>query len=143
MTTDLTALRDRVAGLSGGIYIASKTKHADRWRIARNVLGYPIVSTWINEAGEGETSDFADLWNRCLSEAAGADVLILYHHSDNDVLKGAFIELGAALSHGRKVIVVGNPPGTWPAHPNVERAESMEAALKRAAAIVTEAGEAG
>jgi hypothetical protein len=45
--------------LGASIYIASKTKHADRWRTIANF--YPVSSSWIYEAGEGETEDYHDL----------------------------------------------------------------------------------
>ncbi|MBX5206736.1 hypothetical protein [Rhizobium sp. NZLR11] len=88
-----------------GIYIASKTKHAERWRILRH-LGEPIISTWIDEAGAGESSDLADLWRRCIAEASAAQVLILYREPE-DVLKGGWVELGAALASGVPVFAVG------------------------------------
>lgn len=112
------------------IYVASKTAHAAVWRDLR-AIGHPIISTWIDEAGAGETSDFTDLWHRCIGEAARADVTVLYHEP-GEVLKGAFIELGAALASGRRVFVVGDPPGTWPAHPLVTRFPTITAALNAA-----------
>jgi len=51
-----------------GIYIASKSKHAPQWRALRD-SGVPIISTWIDEAGEGETLDWTALWKRCIHEA--------------------------------------------------------------------------
>jgi hypothetical protein len=88
------------------IYIASKTRHAERWKIIRG-SGVPINSTWIDEAGTGESQDLSDLGSRCIKEAAEADVLILYGEP-GEKLKGALIEMGAALAHGRTVFVVGN-----------------------------------
>ncbi|MBA1159361.1 hypothetical protein [Microvirga mediterraneensis] len=87
------------------IYIASKTAHAPRWREAR-ANGAPIISTWIDEAGVGETKCFADLWCRCASEAAEADVLIVYREP-GEILKGAFVEVGCALNAGKPVYAVG------------------------------------
>ena len=85
--------------------MASKAMaHAPKWLAARN--GLPIVSTWIEEAEEGMTLDWPDLWDRCLSEAANADVLIVYMEP-GEVLKGAWVEVGAALAMGVTVIGVG------------------------------------
>lgn len=123
---------DRRKALTGAaepaIYIASKTRHADRWRTLRDRVGEPIISSWINEAGEGETSDWTDLWDRCASEASRAAVTIVYHEGD-DVLKGALVEAGAALASGRAVFVVGDPPGSWVHHRNVRRFPSMKEAI--------------
>ena len=104
------------------VYIASKTKHAALWRSLRKTMGF--ISTWIDEAGEGETSDFADLWRRCIEEARTADALVAYHEP-GDVWKGAFVEIGAALAAGVPVYVIGDPPGSWPNHPLVTRCASL------------------
>lgn len=98
------ATETKTADVGQMIYIASKTKHADRWRTIASV--HPVSSTWIYEAGEGETSDYDDLWNRCLTEAANSKALVLYREAD-DVLKGGWIELGAALANGIPVHAVG------------------------------------
>jgi hypothetical protein len=87
------------------IYTASKVKHAPMWRDLRS-RGAEIVSTWIDEAGEGETADYADLSLRCLAEVVRADCVILYCEP-GDVLKGALIEVGAALAVSRPVFCVG------------------------------------
>lgn len=88
-----------------GIYVASRTRHAPRWRDLRDG-GWPICSTWIDEAGPGETSDFADLWTRCIREASECSALILYRE-DDEPLNGALVEAGAALAHGKTVFGVG------------------------------------
>lgn len=88
------------------VYTASKTRHAPMWLRLRDVEHYPIVSSWIDEAGIGETSDWPDLWARCISEASSADVLLVYAEP-GDVLKGAWVEVGAALASGKKVFGVG------------------------------------
>lgn len=99
-------LIDRVPSIRRGVYVASKVKHAEMWKDLRAFARDPIISTWIDEAGEGETSDFADLWRRCVFEASHAGALIIYRRPD-EVLKGAWIELGAALASGVPVFAVG------------------------------------
>jgi hypothetical protein len=86
------------------IYIASKTKHAERWRKIAET--HPVSSTWIYEAGEGETADFHDLWQRCLSEAANSKAVVAYREQD-ETFKGGWVEIGAALAHGVPVHAVG------------------------------------
>lgn len=44
-----------------GIYMASKTKHASRWRMFRDQLGEPIISSWIDKVGPDEIADLADV----------------------------------------------------------------------------------
>lgn len=95
------------------IYTASKAIYGPMWRVLRE-KGWPINSTWIDESGEGQTGDWADLWSRCVTEAATADALLVYARS-GDVLKGALVEVGAALAAGKPVHVV-DPESTLAAH---------------------------
>lgn len=78
------------------IYIASKTKHANKWVKLRE-SGVNVISTWIDEAEFGQTKDMADLCRRCIDECLTCDALIVYRE-DEDYLKGAFIEMGIVLS---------------------------------------------
>ncbi len=101
------------------IYIASKTKHASRWQTARKE-GANIISTWIDEAGPERIMNMEDLVTRCITEAVGCDILVLYCEP-GEVLKGALLEAGAALGVGKKVYCVGtcyNLPKGFNSHPN-------------------------
>lgn len=110
------------------IYIASKARHAHLWRELRDA-GVPIISTWIDEAGPGETSDFANLWERCIHESAECDALIVYREY-GDVLKGAFIETGSALASGKPVYAVGfSGNDSFLNHPLVTDCSSVAHAL--------------
>ena len=112
-----------------GIYIVSKVRHAPKWRALRDHGLLPIISTWIDEAGEGETQDLTDLWHRCIAEATSAECLIVYAEPD-DVLKGGLVEVGAALGSGVPVYVVGRQPRwTWCEHELVTECASVEDAL--------------
>lgn len=111
-----------------GIYIASKTKHADRWRFLRDQIGEPIISTWIDEAGPGESRDLSDLWRRCINEASTADVLIIYREAGEE-LKGAWVELGAALASAVKVFAVGIEEFTVARDSRIRHFPSMKQAI--------------
>jgi len=106
-----------------GVYLASKTKHAEHWRAWRS-RGLPVISTWIDEAGPGESADLSDLWQRCISEASNCELLICYREPD-DVLKGAFIELGAALASGREVWALGLEEYTVANHPGIRHFDTI------------------
>ena len=110
-----------------GIYFASKTKHANKWKALRQA-GVPINSTWIDEAGEGESMDLNDLWMRCIHEASTASALVLYREPD-DVLKGGWIELGAALSNGVPVHAIGCEGFTVAHHEGIAHHASVADAL--------------
>ena len=113
------------------IYIASKTKHAQKWLDLRN-RGLEINSTWIDEVGEGQSSSLSDLAHRCIREAAEADWLILYCE-DGDFLKGALLEVGAALGAGRPILCVGKCESispTFQRHPLWFDVDSIETAIK-------------
>lgn len=115
------------------IYCASKTTHAVKWRALRAV-GWNVVSTWIDEAGEGQTTDYAELADRSIREAASADVLLLYCEPEES-LKGALIEAGAALTAGKVVLCVGDCPSLsriFSRHPRWKTFPTVHAALRAA-----------
>jgi hypothetical protein len=112
-----------------GIYVASKTRYAPRWRQLR-ADGHPIISTWIDEAGPGETADLAEFWQRVVSEIASCERLILFAE-EGEVLRGALIEVGLALAFKKSVTVFGSIPwASWQDHPLVSRVADEAAALR-------------
>lgn len=112
------------------IYIASKTVHAPRWRKLRD-HGVAINSTWIDEAGPGESASLVLLWIRCIREAQAADVLIAYREP-GETLKGAFVEIGAALASNKQVYLVGfnEPNFSFKQHPLCTSCMDFEQALR-------------
>lgn len=112
------------------IYIASKTRHAGRWQSLR-ARGVPICSTWIDEAGPGQTKSMRHLWARITDEIRNCKVLLLYADSDDfetSPLKGAYIEAGMAIAFEKPVVVVlpgisldsnMRPVGSWINHDRV------------------------
>ncbi len=116
-------------GEARGVYIASRVKHAFRWKAAR-ASGVPIISTWIDEAGEGDTADLGELWARIQREVSGAERLVFYVEPDDFPFKGALVEVGMALAAGVSVFLVLSPDvvleerslrplGSWAKHPGV------------------------
>lgn len=113
------------------VYVASRASNPARpamWRKLRDEFGFKIISSWIDEAGDGETADFAELWKRITAEIARCDMLVFYAHADDFPLKGALIEVGMALAMQKPVWVFGNltlegrtdrPLGSWIRHPLV------------------------
>jgi hypothetical protein len=126
---------------SNGIYVASRASVPERpqmWRNLRDHAGYDIVSTWIDEAGPGETESMADLWWRVASEIASCDRLVLYVEPDDFPLKGALVEIGIAIGCGKPVYVVApgvkldasyRPIGSWLCHPGVTQVSDLTFAL--------------
>jgi nucleoside 2-deoxyribosyltransferase len=96
---------DYVLSRQRKFYVASKVKHAPMWLEIRS-QGRQITSTWIDEAGEGQSADYSELSRRCIMEIEAADVVILYCEA-GEILKGAMIEAGAALAFGKPVHCVG------------------------------------
>ena len=126
-----------------GIYVASRVHHASMWRGCR-ADGFPIISTWIDEAGAGETACFADLWDKqILPEIERCCALVLYAEEEDLPLKGALIEAGIAMAFGRRVYVVApwleyNPRGdrrlgTWMSSMGVMKCATLFTALSAAA----------
>lgn len=114
------------------IYTASRTRHAHLWRALR-ASGTPIHSTWIDEAGPGETEDFADLWDRCIAEASTARVLLCYREP-GEILKGAYVEVGAALAHRVPILAVGAEEFSFTRHRLVTNVPTLAEALAMAGA---------
>lgn len=127
-------------GGAHGIYVASRASIPERpmmWQGLR-LKGWPIVSTWIDEAGEGETGDFTELWQRIHDEIASSVGVLLYAEVGDFPLKGALIECGIALGMGKPVAVVlpsvrleprsMKPIGSWAAHPNVQSFDDLATA---------------
>lgn len=126
----------------GGIYVASRAsvpERAEMWRRLRSE-GWPIVSSWIDEDGPGQTDDLGELWSRIASEVTGASGLVLYAEPDDFPLKGALVEVGMALAAGVPVVVVApsveieprscRPIGSWMRHPLVRLAGSAVDAFR-------------
>jgi hypothetical protein len=114
------------------VYAASRASvraRPEMWKRLRDRCGWRITSTWIDEAGEGETQSFSELWERIGLEIARAEGLILYAEASDLPLKGALVECGMALGMGKRVAVVlpgmeiepnsMRPMGSWMAHPLV------------------------
>lgn len=112
-----------------GIYVASRTWHAGMWRETR-AKGIHIISSWIDEAGEGETEDLGELWTRVQREVRSAARLVFFVQIDDFPLKGALVEVGMALAVGVPVYAVLDPDikleprsmrpvGSWLHHPSV------------------------
>lgn len=112
------------------IYVASKTVHAPRWRELRDVHGLPIISTWIDEAGQGESRSLRNLWSRCIAESKACNYLIAYRQP-NEILKGAFVEIGAALAVNNRVYLVGfDEQFSFRNHPHVRICATLREAFE-------------
>lgn len=124
------------------IYVASRVVRAPVWRRYRE-KGYPIISSWIDEAGAGETKCFAELWDRIRSEIERSAALVFYADGLDDFpFKGALVEAGIALALGKPVFVclkdvelegrTMRPIGSWVLARNVTLCETLDEALARA-----------
>lgn len=127
--------------MKNGVYVASRASLPARpamWRLLRSE-GWPIVSSWIDEAGPGETADMCELWSRIRGEIASSIGLVLYVEREDFPLKGALVEAGIAIGLGKPVVVVlgggltlepgsMRPLGSWSQHPLVEF-KAMDEAL--------------
>lgn len=129
-STAPAVVQQRLVRLGPSIYTASKTSQAWRWRGLRD-KGFNIIATWIDEAEEGQSADYADLAQRCIEEAAAADITILYCQP-GDILKGALLEVGAALAAGKEVRCVGDCESisrVFRKHPRWIECDSLAASL--------------
>lgn len=133
--------------MSVSFYVASRASVPERpamWREMRS-RGVEITSTWIDEAGEGETACNTSLWRRIAAEVRAADYLILYDEPNDFPMKGALVEVGMAIGMERRVMVVApdvvlepkslRPLGSWAMHPLVTFHPTMRHALDHAYAL--------
>lgn len=114
--------------MKNGIYVVSKVRHAEMWRVMRE-RGLPIISSWIDDGLEAEI-DFSEAWPRYLTEAAEASFVIVYAQPD-EILKGGLLELGAALAQGAHAFIVGDIAAlrTVRYHRRMRRALSVQHAV--------------
>lgn len=113
------------------IYVASKTKHSKKWLTFKDA-GYLINSTWIHGV---ESTDLEDLWKRRCIEVNMAKVLVAYREK-GDILKGAFIEIGVALSKPKLVLLAGDWEGmSFLHHPTVKQLPTLNEAMAQASRI--------
>lgn len=115
-------------------YIASKVIHANKWKVLRE-QGWPVNASWIDCGEYGAISDWGEHWVKCIREAAGSTFCLAYCEED-EVLKGALCEIGAALAAGKRVLFVGNyeyvkaKRYSIMEHPLVTKFAKLEDALK-------------
>ncbi len=118
----------RAAGIKTACYVCSRVKHAERWKKYR-ADGAHIISSWIDEAGVGETENYSELWTRIQDEVQRCDALVMLLEPDDFPLKGALVEVGMAIAYNKPVFVYAKdvvmecitfrPVGSWIKHPNV------------------------
>ena len=132
MTSPLTPERKQV------LYVASRASQVrlpEMWRQLRRE-GWPIISTWIDEAGPGETESMVELWDLIVSEIRSADAMLFYADPESLPLKGAYVEVGIALAFGIPVLAIirnNANVGSWINHPLVDVCEefpTLEEVLK-------------
>lgn len=128
--------------MPSGIYVASRVARADIWKQYR-AAGVKINSSWIDEAGEGETADFGELWSRIQQEIAHSAALVFYAHGVQDFpFKGALVEVGMALAMDKPVFVCINdvmldgrtlrPLGSWALDRRVTMCGTLDEAISLA-----------
>lgn len=128
------------------IYVASRVVRAPIWRRYRD-MGVPIVSSWIDEAGDGETECFSALWDNIRGEIGRSNALVFYAAEPDDFpFKGALIEAGIAMAMHKPIFVclegvelegrTMRPIGSWVLHRSVTMCETLEEAVAAAVQAV-------
>jgi hypothetical protein len=120
------------------IYVSSRIKFAQMWLDLK--VQYPLIhATWLLTTPPLSPNDWKRLWDACLVEAKTAGALVLYA-PDEEVLKGALVEVGAALSHNVPVFYVGLegrlPLGNLINNPYILRRDTLESALEDATKLL-------
>lgn len=115
------------------IYIASRTKHANKWINLRNA-GHNIVSTWIDEKVPIEDERKQSLAEKFVHEVCDCDVFVLYCEK-YDQLKDANVEYGIALGAGKKIVIIDPDSCSYLGsllihHPTVSIVFNLQSALQ-------------
>jgi hypothetical protein len=123
------------------VYVASRTPHAAMWRNLRDKwdeFNIHINSSWIYKHQielDSIHSDevFTEGWERSIAEVQHSRYLVTYSR-EGETLRGALIEIGAALGIGTPVLIVGwcsdvyGTHGSWQFHPLVSKVPDFDAA---------------
>ena len=129
------------------IYTASCLQHAAMWAeliVSPHWREFTWTATWPQAVLADEPEDehaAKNFWEKDIAEISTSDVVLLYCEP-KDNLRGALVEVGAALGLDLRVMVVGDNQslGTWIHHPRVYRASTFIGArrmLKYIARCVT------
>jgi hypothetical protein len=115
------------------VYCASKSRHWPFWQALREA-GLDICASWIdapfNHNGEELDSDgWREHWDRCTTEAAAAEVTLLFKRADEHHM-GAILEAGACLGAGRELwVVTDQDDWSFLHHPRVRRFNTLRDAV--------------
>jgi hypothetical protein len=114
------------------VYCASKSKHWPFWQALREA-GLDICASWIdatfNHTGEALDADgWREHWERCTTEAASADVTLLFKRPDEHHM-GALVEAGCCLGAGKELWVVCDDSLSFLHHPRVRRFDTLRDAV--------------
>jgi hypothetical protein len=117
------------------VYFASKSKLWPHWAALR-AAGLRVCSTWIDWKFNLDTNSepSADHWrehaDRCIRQAADAEILLLYACGDEERHFGSLLECGAALAGGATIFLIS--PHRWDFlrnHPRVRSFDTLEQAI--------------
>jgi hypothetical protein len=125
-------IRDICIRTSPAVYLATKIKHAAKFRELREewgTEGVRIISRWLDQAIHEDVAtpeEFSIFWRVDVEDVEISDALVIYGEA-GDELRGALVEAGVAIAKGLLVIVVGDSPsfGSWQFHPTVVRAQDL------------------
>lgn len=84
-------------------YVSSKLKHKDFW--LNSDIADQIGSSWLTTEELSNPRDLDDMWTRYLHEIQDCDEFLMYLE-DEDVPKGALVELGAAFALGKPIDII-------------------------------------
>jgi hypothetical protein len=112
------------------IYTASKLAKAQMWEELGKADHIFLSSRWLKHVKVG-TPDSPDnayyFWQENIDDVKECDRLVVYGTEDEH-LRGALVEVGAALAFDKFVDVIGEHPdyGTWQFHPNIFHHKTIE-----------------
>lgn len=90
-------------------YTAGKIWHADKFQHLRDNVGLPVRARWIDlkEDDPIVLNEKGKLWQMCLEDVRDSNYVFLYSGAIDEEQRGALVEVGMALSLGKRVYAYG------------------------------------
>lgn len=118
------------------IYTASKMRDGDYWESMREHVrpaGIVFHARWLEhhkKATPDTPENAKHFWVEDIEDVLVSHAVFVMGHPGTH-LRGALVEVGAALAHAIPVLTIGKFPdyGTWQYHPKVVRCDDLDHAI--------------
>ena len=115
------------------VYIASKIPHSKKIiniMLKNSDIYFSCRWPYLESIVEPTQENAENFWISDFDDIDNADYVILYLE-DDDIPRGALIEVGYGIAKGKTILVHGSNPyhGTWHFHHQVHRCDTLDECL--------------